>query len=231
VYRGLSLRSDWSGSCARLRAPRAFPFLVAKADLDSFHHHPRIDNHSLQLPPGHVVVLPTPPQAERLAPVHYVDKSDFLHLYIAARSEAITEQNARAGFRAAGLVPFDPSVVLDQLTPVPRTPTPPPPLPSSQELNQGWNPETPRTVGQIHKHACTLRKSLKRKTILTPSPTNLAAIQMAKAAEHAIYAYQLAQTRIAELEALVDVKKRKKTTGRKYIKNGKLLSASDVRQE
>ena len=27
------------------------------------------------------------------------------------------------------------------------------------------------------------------------------------------------------------MRKRKKTTGRKYIKNGKLLSASDVRQE
>ena len=66
---------------------------------------------------------------------------------------------------------------------------------------------------------------------MTPSPTNLAAIQMAKAAEHAIYAYQLAQTRITKLEALVEVRKRKKTTGRKYIKNGKLLSASDVRQE
>jgi hypothetical protein len=162
---------------------------------------------------------------------HHVDKSDFLRLYIAARSEAITAQNARAGFRATGLIPFDTSIVLDQLIPVPRTPTPPPLLPSSQELEQGWNPETPRTVRQVQKHARTLRKSLKRKTILTPSPTNLAAIQMAKAAEHAIYAYQLAQTRIAELEALVEVKKRKKTTGRKYIKNGKLLSASDVRQE
>jgi len=77
---------------------------------------------------------------------HYMDKSDFLRLYIAARLEAITEQNVRAGFRAAGLVPLDPSVVLDQLTPVPRTPTPPPFLPSSQELEQGWNPATPRTV-------------------------------------------------------------------------------------
>jgi hypothetical protein len=54
---------------------------------------------------------------------------------------------------------------------------------------------------------------------------------MAKATEHAIYAYQLAQARIAELERLVEVRKRKKTTGRKYIKNGKLLSALDVRRE
>jgi hypothetical protein len=162
---------------------------------------------------------------------HHIDKSDFLRLYIAARSEAITELNVRAGFRATGLVPLDASAVLNQLTPVLRTPTPPPLLPSSQELEQGWNPETPRTVKQVQKHVRTLRKSLKRKTILTPSPTNLAAVQMAKAAEHAIYAYQLAQERIAELEALVQVRKRKKTTGRKYIKNGKLLCASDVHRE
>lgn len=162
---------------------------------------------------------------------HHVDKNDFLRLYIAARSEAFTEHNARAGFRAAGLVPYDSSVVLDQLRPVFRTPTPPLLLPSSQELEQGWDPETPRTVKQVQKHARTLRKSLKRKTILTPSPTNLAAVQMAKATEYAIYAFQLAQERIAELEELIQVRKKRKTTSRKYIKNGKLLSASDVRQE
>lgn len=65
---------------------------------------------------------------------HHVDKNDFLRLYIAARSEAFTEYNARVGFRVAGLVPYDPSVVLDQLRPVFRTPTPPLLLPSSQEL-------------------------------------------------------------------------------------------------
>ena len=66
---------------------------------------------------------------------------------------------------------------------------------------------------------------------MTPSPTNLAAVQTAKAAEHAIYAFQLAQERIVELEALVEVKKRKRSNSRKYIKNGKLLSASDVSRE
>jgi hypothetical protein len=85
-------------------------------------------------------------------------------------------------------------------------------------LDQGWRPETPRTVKQVQKHVRTLRKSLKRKTILTPSPTNIAAVQMAMAAEHAIYAYQLAQKRMGELEALVEVKKRKKTTSRSILR-------------
>lgn len=54
---------------------------------------------------------------------------------------------------------------------------------------------------------------------------------MAKATEYAIYAFQLAQERITKLEELIQVRKKRKTTSRKYIKNGKLLSASDVRQE
>jgi hypothetical protein len=66
---------------------------------------------------------------------------------------------------------------------------------------------------------------------LTPSLTSLAAIQMAKAAENAVYAFQLTQEGIPELEVLIEVRKRKSSNGRKYVRNGKLLSASDVSRE
>jgi len=158
---------------------------------------------------------------------HHIDKSEFLERYIPARRQAISESNIMAAFRASGLVPFDPSAVLDKLDAIVRTPTPTPP-PSSQDPEQGWVPETPQNISQVHHQARTIRKSLKRKTVHTPSPTNKATVQMAKVAEQTMYALRLAQERIADLESQVDRLSKKRMTKTTYIKNAGILSAEQV---
>lgn len=158
---------------------------------------------------------------------HHIDKSDFLTLYVPARAQVMRESTIKAGFRASGLNPLDPSVVLDQLSPQVRTPSPSP-LPSSQDPENGWVPRTPRTVEQINHSARTLAKSLKRKTVRTPSPTLIASLQMAKAAQHAVYAYKLSEARVAELEQEVKRLTKKRNTKRKYRRAGGLISANDV---
>jgi len=158
---------------------------------------------------------------------HHVDKSEFVELYIGARQCALTNNNIRAGFKAAGLIPFDPSAVLDMIVGPVRTPTPQP-LPSSQDPEQGWVPETPHNISQIHAQTQTIRKNFKRKTIHTPSPTNIATIQMAKAAEHTMYAFRLAQERIAELEAQLQKVTKRRKIKRTYIRSTGLVAAGDV---
>jgi len=51
-----------------------------------------------------------------------ISKVDFLHYYHKARSTAITTRNVLSAWRAAGLIPYDPSVITSNL---PRPTTPP----------------------------------------------------------------------------------------------------------
>jgi hypothetical protein len=57
--------------------------------------------------------------------ITHITKEDFFDAFVRAFYASITENNVRAGFRAAGLVPFDPESVISRLDPKPITPSPP----------------------------------------------------------------------------------------------------------
>jgi len=61
------------------------------------------------------------------AHINHITKVEFFIAFKAAYLESITPQNAKAGFRGAGLVPFDPQAVISKLdvklqTPIPTSP-------------------------------------------------------------------------------------------------------------
>lgn len=158
---------------------------------------------------------------------HHIEKSDFISIYILARISALCNSNIRAAFRATGLVPYNPSAVLDNLVLPLSTPTPTPP-PSSQDPEQGWVPETPRNVDQLRSQTRTIRKSLKRRVILTPSPTNRAILQVAKTAERALYEGRLLREEVAGLRDQMEWNKKKRRIKRTYIRRAGLLRAGVV---
>jgi hypothetical protein len=57
--------------------------------------------------------------------IHYINKDTFLPAFKAAFEKTFTQENICAGFRGAGLVPYDPKVVLSKLDMQLRTLTPP----------------------------------------------------------------------------------------------------------
>jgi hypothetical protein len=58
------------------------------------------------------------------AHIHHITKVKFLTAFKTAYPQLIIVQNAQAGFRGAGLIPFDPQVVILKLDIKLRTPTP-----------------------------------------------------------------------------------------------------------
>ena len=58
------------------------------------------------------------------AHINHITKVEFFIAFYAAYNQSITTQNAKAGFRGAGLVPFDPQVIISKLDIKLRTPTP-----------------------------------------------------------------------------------------------------------
>lgn len=57
--------------------------------------------------------------------IDYIIKTEFLPCFKAAFNVALIENNIKASFRGAGLVPLDPEAVLSKLEVRLRTPTPP----------------------------------------------------------------------------------------------------------
>jgi hypothetical protein len=78
--------------------------------------------------------------------IHHITKLEFLLAFKAAFFQAITRDNVQRGFRGAGLIPFDPEVVLSRLDIQLRTPTPPPTEPAI------WQSQTPSNALEISFH-------------------------------------------------------------------------------
>jgi hypothetical protein len=57
--------------------------------------------------------------------IYHIDKETFLPAFKVAFEKTFIPENVRAGFRGAGLAPYDPEVVLSKLNVQLRTLTPP----------------------------------------------------------------------------------------------------------
>lgn len=66
--------------------------------------------------------------------INHITKVEFFLAFKTAYMESITVQNAQAGFRGAGLVPFNPQAVISKLDVKLRTPTPTGPPASNADL-------------------------------------------------------------------------------------------------
>jgi len=82
--------------------------------------------------------------------IHYIDKFDFLALYLVVRQETFKSTTICQGFLATGLVPYDPPRIMAKLqVDVQKTPTPPGSSHSNSEAP--WVPETPHNSIQLPK--------------------------------------------------------------------------------
>ena len=154
--------------------------------------------------------------------VNHIDKSDFLTAYQRARTEAMTPANARSGFAATGIVPFDPDRVLAKLNTQIRTPTPPPtPLPPQQ-----WIPETPQYPEAVDLQAKSIKESLYRRMHpeIPSSPTESAFQQLVKCAKIAMYTNTVLAEENRQLRAENQRQKRKRAIKRTFIQSGGVLT-------
>ena len=76
---------------------------------------------------------------------NHIDKFDFLEAYPLAHAGTFKADTIKNSFAAAGLLPFNPDKVLEQLNIQLRTPTPP----DSQSTNSA--PKTPYNCKQLEK--------------------------------------------------------------------------------
>ena len=86
--------------------------------------------------------------------IHHVNKETFLPAFKAAFKKTFTPENVRAGFRGAGLVPFNPDAVLSKLDVQLRTPTPP------AAGTVAWEAQTPRNAREMEAQLTLIRNRM-----------------------------------------------------------------------
>ena len=97
--------------------------------------------------------------------INHITKIEFLPCFKAAFDSAITNSNIQGSFRGAGLVPFDPEVVISKLDVKLRTATPPP------VNKEPWESKTPRNTLEFGSQSTLVKTRIQRH--LDSSPTSM----------------------------------------------------------
>jgi DDE superfamily endonuclease/Psq-like protein/Tc5 transposase-like DNA-binding protein len=153
--------------------------------------------------------------------VFHVDKADFLRMYRQARSTVHSEQNIKSGFRATGLVPWDPNYVLSQL---PHTPSPPATSHDAQPASSPWISGTPINLAELAKQTQLVTTAIKRQS---QSPTEPLA-KVVKGCEKKMVKVVLLEQRVIELETSLERKEKKKQRSRAQLQHGGILEVQEA---
>lgn len=143
--------------------------------------------------------------------LNHIDKVEFLSALMPARDKAFTHGNCKAGFKATGLVPYDPFTVLSGLV---RPLTPPEQQPS---IEQHYSPRTPHTLAELHQHQAALHATFQRLSRSPQSPVKSMIAQLVKTAEMSMASATLLASEVEQTRAQNERQKRKRRIQRRYI--------------
>jgi hypothetical protein len=149
--------------------------------------------------------------------INHVDKLSFLPAFKAAFKKAITKDNIQAGFRATGLVPFEPDIVLSQLDVKLRTPTP------EQQEPTIWTAKTPSNPHEFDAQKQLLYNRIQSHQNSSPTALLEMVEQLNKGHTKMAHLAAIQRSRTAALEQAVKELTHRKQRKRKRIQEGGAL--------
>jgi len=150
--------------------------------------------------------------------VSHIDKKAFIASFAKVFEPAFSKANIQSSFRATGLVPYNPLVVLSKLEIKPRTPTPPAPGTTQ------WNPKTPSNATEVEAQSTLIRDRIQRHQGSSPTPILEMVEQLRKGTEMILHSQTLLAARVLQLEASNRTASERKSRKRKRIQAGGDLS-------
>jgi hypothetical protein len=142
----------------------------------------------------------------------------FLPAFKAAYELTFTKENARAGFRGAGLVPFNPDAVLSKLDVRLRTPTP------QRRDNAAWEAKTPRNAKELEAQTTLSRQRMQRRPGSLASSLDEQVRQLSKGAQQIAHNMVLLQEEQARMRSAIEELTKRKSRKRRYIRVEETLS-------
>jgi hypothetical protein len=150
--------------------------------------------------------------------INHITKLEFLPAFKEAFKAAFTEQNIKSGFRATGLVPYNPDNVVASLDLKLRTPSPP------SEESQDWTSKTPQNLKEVEFQSTHIKDRIVRHQNSSPGPIYSAINQLVKGVQFMAHSATLMKAEIKALQAANQVKTRKERKRKRRIAQGGSLS-------
>jgi hypothetical protein len=154
--------------------------------------------------------------------IHHISKETFLPAFKAAYDLTFTEENARAGFRGAGLVPFNPDAVLSKLDVRLRTPTPP------RRDDAAWEAKTPRNAKELEAQTTLIRQRMQRRPGSSASSLDEQVRQLSKGAQQIAHNMVSLQEEQARMRSAIEELTKRKGRKRRYVRVEKTLTVGEV---
>jgi hypothetical protein len=125
--------------------------------------------------------------------IHHISKETFLPVFKAAYGHTFTEKNAFAGYRGAGLVPFNPDAVLSKLDVRLRTPIPP------RRNDTVWEAKTPRNAKDLEAQTTLIQQRMQKRPDSSASSLDKQVRQLSKGAQQIAHNMVLLQEEQARM--------------------------------
>jgi len=154
--------------------------------------------------------------------IHHISKETFLLALKAAYNLIFTKENARAGFRGAGLVPFNLDAVLSKLDVRLRTLTPP------RRDDVAWEAKTPRNAKELEAQTTLIRQRMQRRPGSSASSLNEQVRQLSKGAQQIAHNIVLLQEEQARMRSAIEELTKRKGRKRRYVWGEETLTVSKV---
>ena len=157
--------------------------------------------------------------------ITHITKEDFFDAFVEAFHASITQNNVRAGFRAAGLVPFDPELVISRLDPKPITPSPSNSRPGTAS---SWVPKTPSNAYDATQSSSTLKRKIENHQ--GSSPTHIFDIidLQAKSISKLAHEIVLLRAETKELRTANERLSKRRRTKKTRLQDGGSLSLQEA---
>ena len=153
--------------------------------------------------------------------INHITKEEFLPTFFAAHQQTMTVETITSGFRATGLVPFDPERVLADLGPVVEA------TPSPRGSQSSWDPKTPKTLPEVKKQAKLVLTENRKRRRSSASSADKPFQQLLKGFESVVHEKALLEVEVAALRAENQHQKQKRARRKGYIQQGGSLTIQE----
>jgi hypothetical protein len=154
----------------------------------------------------------------------YISKETFLPAFKTAFEQSFIEENIKAGFRGAGLVPHNPEAVLLKLDVVVQTPK------QSPRQVRAWEAQTPRNAREVEAQSTLIRQRVRNRPGSSASSLDEAVAQLSKGAQQIAHNMVLMQEKIDRLQTTIDEQNKRKTCKRRYVRTDETLTVGEVQE-
>ena len=156
--------------------------------------------------------------------INHVSKVEFLHTFRAAFLTSFKEGNIKAGFRATGLVPWDPQAVLSKLDAKIQTPSPP----GSSGGLPPWESKTPQNPTEATSQTDLIKRRISTHQNSSPTSMLYAVDQLAKGTTAIMHQMVLLRTEVEGLRMANEALSKRRRAKNTRLRLGDSLTVQEA---